>query len=110
MLDEQRRDVVLAAIQTLRSHRGWTLRAAHVWTQHVHLVVSAEESPERILHDVKAYSSRALNESKLDRTKIPRWARHGSTRYLWKLEQIGAAVHYVVREQGEPMAVWEKTD
>ena len=28
--------------------------------------------------------------------------------YLWKPEQVGAAIHYVVRERGEPMAAWEK--
>jgi REP element-mobilizing transposase RayT len=109
-LNGARRPAVLAAIQALCSHRGWNLLAAHVRTQHVHLVVGAEESPEKILHDVKAYASRALNHACLDETKDQRWALHGSTRYLWKPEQVGAAIHYVVREQGEPMAVWERAE
>ena len=36
-----------------------------------------------------------------------RWGRHGSTRYLWTREAVAAAIHYVVYEQGEGMAVFE---
>ena len=36
-----------------------------------------------------------------------RWARHGSTRYLWTSTAASAAIHYVVREQGDAMAVFE---
>ena len=109
-LDSQQRALVLESILEVCSYRGWELLAAHVRSSHVHMVVVAEESPERILHDVKAYASRALNQSGLDESSGPRWTRHGSTRYLWKPEQIGAAIHYVFREQGEPMAVWEKRE
>ncbi|MBI4459838.1 MAG: transposase [Acidobacteria bacterium] len=106
-MDSCTRSLVLRAIQEVCLHRGWTLWASHVRSQHVHLVVAAEDAPEKILHDVKAYVSRALNRAGLGDTSNHRWTRHGSTRYLWKSEQIGAAIHYVVREQGEPMAVWE---
>ena len=33
-------------------------------------------------------------------------ARHGSTRYLWKDEEVVNAVRYVVYQQGETMAVY----
>jgi hypothetical protein len=36
-----------------------------------------------------------------------RWTRHGSTRYLWKPEQVSAAVQYVVQKQGEAMHVFQ---
>ena len=86
------------------------LRAAHVRSQHIHLIVSAQVSPEEILRDVKSYTSRALNHAGLDATGQLRWTRHGSTRYLWKPDEVGAAINYVVREQGKPMAVWEQLD
>jgi hypothetical protein len=35
-----------------------------------------------------------------------RWARHGSTRWLWKDEEVQQALQYVVDEQGEPMALF----
>ncbi len=97
----------MKAFREVCALRGWTLLAAHVRTQHIHLVVAAEDGPEKILHDVKAYASRALNRCGLDDANRRRWTRHGSTRYLWKPKQIGAAIHYVVREQGDAMVVWE---
>ncbi len=106
-LDRTRRAIVLRSLRQHCAHRGWRLLAAHVRSTHIHLVVAAEQAPERILNEAKAYASRALKRAGLDAAGKRRWTRHGSTRYLWKPEQIGAAVHYVVREQGEPMAVWE---
>ncbi|MBI3895485.1 MAG: transposase [Acidobacteria bacterium] len=107
-LDSHRRTVVLDALQKVCAHRGWTLLAAHVRHSHVHMVVTAEAGPEKVLNDVKAYASRALHQTGMDSNSRQRWTRHGSTRYLWKPEEIGAAIHYVAREQGEPMAVWER--
>ena len=106
-LDRARREAVLQAIREVCSHRGWNLFAAHVRSTHAHFVVSAQEAPEKVLNDVKAYASRSLNRASLDRNAPRRWSRHGSTRYLWKQEHVGAAIHYVIREQGDPMAVWE---
>jgi REP element-mobilizing transposase RayT len=89
------------------SCRGWTMLAAHVRTNHVHTIVTANCRPEQVLIAMKAYSSRGLNESELDGPGRRRWARHGSTRYLWTRDTVSAAIHYVVSEQGEPMAVFE---
>jgi hypothetical protein len=68
------------------------------------------ETPEKILNQVKAYASRALNQKGFDNASRKRWTIHGSTRYLWNPDQVGSAIHYVIREQGEPMAVWENRD
>jgi REP element-mobilizing transposase RayT len=104
-MNSDARRAVLEALREVCRSRGWDLKAAHVRSNHVHLVVRAEEKPERILNDLKAYASRALNRAAPSDAGRKRWARHGSTRYLWKPEEVGAAIHYVVREQGEPMAV-----
>ena len=56
---------------------------------------------------MKAYSSRALNQRGLDFPGQRRWARHGSTQYLWTKESVRAAIRYVVDEQGVAMAVYE---
>jgi REP element-mobilizing transposase RayT len=109
-LDQLRRTIVLGALRQHCTQRGWALLAAHVRSTHVHFVVGAEEKPERILNEVKAYTSRALNQTGFDHAFRKRWTVHGSTRYLWKPEQVGNAIHYVIREQGEPMAVWENRE
>ena len=106
-LDQIRRDVVLAAIQEVCAHRGWSLLAAHVRSNPVHTVVEAEGPPERVMGDFKAYASRHLNGMRVDEPNRKRWAHHGSTRWLWKPQHVSAAVQYVVAEQSEAMSVFE---
>jgi len=98
-LGVEQRNTVLSAILEVCRYRGWTLLAAHVRTAHVHVVVDAEITPERIMNALKSYSSRALDHQRM-------WARHGSTLYLWTSDAITNAVRYVVSKQGEPMAVY----
>jgi len=106
-LDQIRRAAVLEAIQEVCGQRGWSLLAAHVRSNHVHTVVQAQVPPERVMNDFKAYASRRLNRMRLDETDRKRWARHGSTRFLWKAEHVLAAIQYVVHEQGDAMSVFE---
>ena len=104
--DRLEREVVLQAIQDVCLHRTWDLIAAHVRTNHVHAIVEAEAPPERIMNAFKSWASRRLNERGVGETKPNRWARHGSTRWLWKDQDVLDAIRYVVDEQGEPMAVF----
>jgi REP element-mobilizing transposase RayT len=109
-LDQIRRDAVLEAIQEVCGHRGWILLVAHVRSSHVHTVVGAEIPPERVMNDLKGYASRRLNRMKLDEPDRKRWARHGSTRWLWKPQHVSAAIQYVVAEQGDGMSVFESNE
>lgn len=108
-LDSGRREAVLAAIKERCSERCWNLLAAHVRTAHVHIVVEAEVPPERIMNDLKSHASRWLNRLGLDGPDRKRWARHGSTRWLWTPESVAAAIRYVVEQQGDPMAVFTRS-
>jgi REP element-mobilizing transposase RayT len=103
VLDSSSRVVVLDAMREVCEHRRWKLLAAHVRTNHVHSIVESEESPEKIMSAFKAYASRKLNRLEPNRK---RWARHGSTRWLWKDRDVRSAIQYVVEEQGEGMAVF----
>jgi REP element-mobilizing transposase RayT len=106
-LDQLRRDAVLEAMQEVCAHRGWSLLAAHVRTSHVHAVVEAEIPPERIMGDFKVYASRRLNLMGVDDAHRRRWARHGSTRWLWEPRHVSAAIQYVFAEQGNAMSAFE---
>jgi REP element-mobilizing transposase RayT len=110
VLDSTARAVVLAAIQRHCMHRGWKLLAAHVRANHVHAVVEAGTQPERIMNEFKSYASRELNRLGRDGRDRKRWARHGSTRWLWKDEDVRHALQYVIDEQGEPMALFVADD
>ena len=105
-LDRDSRAAVLEALREVCWHRGWSLLAAHVRTNHVHVVVEAEVQPEKVMNDFKSYASRSLNRLGRDGLDRKRWARHGSTRWLWKDQDVQEAVRYVVEEQGDPMAVF----
>ena len=48
-MDQSRREAVLAAVVERGSIYGWILLAAHVRTNHVHLVVEAGVRLERIM-------------------------------------------------------------
>jgi len=106
VLDHEARPVVLAAIQRHCAYRGWNRLAAHVRSNPVHMIVEAETRPERIMNEFKAYASRELNQLKTEGSNRKRWARHGSTRWLWKDEDVRHALQYVIDEQGEPMALF----
>ncbi len=107
-LDAARRTIVLQAIQEVCVCRGWPLLAVHVRNNHVHIGVCANQVPERVMTDLKVYASRKLNAGGFDVPERKRWTRHGSTRSLWHTKHVEAAIHYVVHEQGEAMAVYEK--
>jgi REP element-mobilizing transposase RayT len=106
LLDRECRTVVLEALREVCLQRRWSLLAAHVRTNHVHVVVEAEVQPEKVMNDFKSYASRNLNRLLHDGADRKRWARHGSTRWLWKDQDVRKAIRYVVEEQGEPMAVF----
>jgi hypothetical protein len=66
----------------------------------------AEARPEIVMRDFKGYASRKLNASGGEAKGRKRWARHGSTRWLWKDDDVQRAMEYVVDEQGTTMAAF----
>ena len=97
---------MLEALQEVCLHRRWSLLAAHVRTNHVHTIVESKARPEIVMKDFKAYASRGLNRLGRDGPDRKRWARPGSTQWLWEDREVQEAVRYVVEEQGEPMALF----
>jgi len=106
LLDGHSRSVVLEALREVCMHRGWKLLAAHVRSSHVHVVLEGESLPEKVMNDFKAYASRALTRVDGNEPSRKRWARHGSTRWLWKDQDVREAIRYVIEEQGEPMGLF----
>ena len=100
--------IALEGVKTACKMRGWDLIACHARTTHVHSVVHADIEPEAILNALKAYASRRLSKIHPEDRGRKRWSRHGSTRYLWDSDDVEAATRYVLYEQGEPIAVFQK--
>ena len=101
VLSPAHRDVVQGAIIEVCRHRRWELYALNVRSNHIHVVVSGAETPERILNAFKAWSTRRMRQADLLPAEVQPWSRHGSTRYLWKADQVQAACRYMQEAQDE---------
>ena len=89
---------------------AWISLPYHLDQVRRHAVWEAEVPPEPIMSAFKGYASRRLNQMRLDEPGRKRWARHGSTRWLWKPQHVSAAIPYVVSEQGDAMSVFESQE
>ena len=83
-----------------------TWRYADLSGPNSRVVVEADVRPKMVMNAFKSYARRALNRLGNDEPDRKRWARHGSTQWLWKDEDAQGAIRYVVSGQGEPMEVY----
>jgi REP element-mobilizing transposase RayT len=105
LLEQSQREIVLKTILHVCEFREWFAHAVHVRSNHVHIVVSGEEKPEKMMVIFKAYATRAIRENGNGGTIIKKyWTRHGSTKYLWTKESLESAIRYVKNEQGKMMS------
>jgi hypothetical protein len=106
LLDREQRDVVE---QTVRDHcriRRWTLHAVNSRTTHLHVVVTADQHPDDVREQLKAWCTRKLKELEAERMRTNPtrqrgrlrdawWAERGSKRYINDEEGLEAAIVYV---------------
>jgi REP element-mobilizing transposase RayT len=100
LLDAPARAAVEAAIREHCAHVGWPLHAVHVRTNHLHVVLSGADPPQRMMNALKAWSTRRLRAEGLIGDDVKPWSRHGSVRGLWAARAVEAACRYVVEGQG----------
>ena len=82
------RTTLLHALREVCMHRAWSVLTAHVRMNPVHVVVEGEPQSGKIRNDFKSYASRSWNRPGRDGPDRKRWARHGSTRWLWKDQDV----------------------
>jgi REP element-mobilizing transposase RayT len=87
--------------------RGWSLLAAAIMANHVHLVVGVpgDPDPADLLRDFKAYGARALNRRFGKPASGTWWTQSGSRRKLPDHQAVCAAINYV-QSQANPLEVW----
>lgn len=107
LLDAPRREVACNAIVAIAHEKGWRLWAVHVRSNHVHVVISAEREPGRLMSDLKARASAALTKAGFESTARHRWTRHGSTRHIFNEETLAERIYYTLDCQGERMAHYD---
>ena len=102
LLSQRHRQIVLDTILKHCSMRRWRLFAAHVRTNHVHVLVStATADIQKVARELKAWATRKLREDGCEWSRI--WTDGGSTRYIYSIEKLNEKVKYVVFEQGDMM-------
>ncbi len=75
------------------------IHALNVRTNHVHIVVTGQVEPGRILGDLKRWSTRGLREQRLAGANRLVWAEDGSKRWLWDSKAVAAACEYTLNGQ-----------
>ncbi|MBU0637938.1 MAG: transposase [Planctomycetes bacterium] len=83
--------------------REWTLHAANVRTNHVHVVVSCDVHPRQALDQFKAWCTRRLREAGHFAADQPVWTAGGSRRWLWDSDSLRRAIDYVSEYQGNDL-------
>jgi len=110
MLDKTQRETALEVIFYVCEFRGWIAHVVHVRSNHIHIVVSGTDRPEKMMRDFKSYVTRGLRRLNNRKSEIKKyWTRHGSTRYLWTRDNLEKAADYVKNGQGKMMAYGSKT-
>jgi REP element-mobilizing transposase RayT len=103
LLDGTQRRVVDKAIRSVCTIRGYGLKALNVRTNHAHIVVTAPVKPNAVMVAFKANATRELKEALLVGPDQKVWSRGGSTKYLWKPQNVERAIEYTINGQGEDL-------
>jgi REP element-mobilizing transposase RayT len=100
-LTRELRDVVEATIREHCKIRGWELHALNARSNHVHVVVTADIHPRRVLDQFKAWCTRRLNESLGPKMPVPGrwWTEGGSKRWINDARHLQNAIQYVMKAQ-----------
>ena len=102
VLSMEQRAIVAKTIEDHCRIRAWTLHALNVRSNHVHVVVTADRSPEDVLNQLKAWTSRRLSDQAglVEKVAVKAgrrrwWTEHGSTKYINDVEYLENAIRYV---------------
>jgi len=99
-LTPEQRQLVHHTIVEHCTIRGWQLHAVSVRTNHVHVVVTADEHPDQVMEQLRAWCTRRLNEHAGPSAKRKRWwTKGGSTIWINDEQHFHTVVHYVLYGQ-----------
>jgi REP element-mobilizing transposase RayT len=86
---------VETAIREVCEHRGWKLHELNARTNHVHAVVAADATADKVLGDFKAYATRALRKAKLLASDKEVWTEGGDKVFLRGDDAVERCCEYV---------------
>jgi REP element-mobilizing transposase RayT len=113
LLDLEQRQMVETTINDHCKLRGWTLHVVNCRSNHVHVVLSADEHPDVVRSQLKAWCTKRLKhlediratartEGNLGAGRRNWWGERGSRRYINDEDSLEAAILYVRDAQDRP--------
>ena len=99
LLRDADREAVRQACHAHAQIRGWNILAVYVGVNHVHVVVEANEAPQKVRDQLKANCTRTLRSAPTPLIVEKTWTKGGDCAVLWKEDEVSAAVEYVVEGQ-----------
>ena len=110
-LTEEQATLLVQQFRETARHRRWSLFAAAVMANHVHLVVGVpgDPDPDNLLRDFKSYGSRALNARYGKPISDTWWTESGSKRKRPNHRAVFNTIGYV-RDQYNSLLVWLNAD
>jgi REP element-mobilizing transposase RayT len=99
ILTAEQRQIVEAQVSETCAHRGWMLHAVNCRSNHIHVVVTANQTePKRVRNDIKAWCTRRLKE-RTDADRENWWAERGSQRQIYDEDRLARVIEYVLEAQ-----------
>jgi REP element-mobilizing transposase RayT len=103
---EQKNTVLNSSMSTCE-YNHWNLFAAHIRSNHAHFIIQTDTPVQKVMGKIKCYGTKALKTAHQELSHRQNfWAYHGSTVNIWAPEKLFPAMYYVVKAQGEPMALY----
>lgn len=99
LLNETQRNAVENVCRRHSAIRSWRLHAVSARSNHVHVVVTANASPQKVRDQFKANATRALRELPGAITNEKVWTRGGDTEVIDGDESLEKVVQYVLEAQ-----------
>ena len=101
LLNASKRKIILDVIIKHCNIRDWKLFAAHIRSNHVHIVVKSNKSIDETASEFKSWGTRMLRKDGIKNHTA--WTSGSSKKYIFKEAKLREKIQYVVYEQGEMM-------
>ena len=98
-LDTHDRATVEEACRKHCEHRNWQLHAVNARTNHVHVVVSANEKPQRVRDQLKANCTAQLRSQPRPLVSPRTWTKGGDCSVLFDDDELHDAIRYTLEAQ-----------
>ena len=107
ILNSSHSQTVLQSLMDTCKYNHWVLYAAHVRANHAHIIVQSDVTKEKTMSTLKCYATKNLKKYHRELThRTHFWSRNGSKKNIWAPESLFPALYYVVKQQGNPIALF----